>query len=135
MNSVVLIGRLTKEPELKFVPSTGMAVANFTLAVDKDLFGDKKQEAVKQGKATADYIYITVFGKAAENCSNYLHKGSQCGIHGRITSSNFEKNGTKQYKTGVTAERVEFLDSKKSIAKYNMENDIFTPVDDEEIPF
>ena len=60
MNSVVLIGRLTRDPELKFVPSTGLAVARFALAVDKDLFGEKKQQAISQGKPTADFINITV---------------------------------------------------------------------------
>jgi len=135
MNSVVLIGRLTRDTELRFVPATGMAVANFTLAVDKDLFGDKKQEAIKQGKPTADFIYITVFGKIAENCANYLKKGSKCSIQGRITTNSYvDKDGAKQYKTGVIADRVEFLDSKKN----NMQEDpdIFTPIgDDEEIPF
>jgi len=136
MNSVVLIGRLTKHPELRFVPATGMAVTNFTLAVDKDLFGDKKQEAVNQGKPTADFIYITVFGKSAENCANYLHKGSKCSVQGRITTNNFiDNSGKKQFKTGVTAERVEFLDTKRN-SNQDEEEPIFTPIgDDEEIPF
>lgn len=113
-----------------------MAVANFTLAVDKDLFGDKKQEAISQGKPTADFIYITVFGKIAENCANYLRKGSKCCVQGRITTNNYvDSNGVKQYKTGVTADRVEFLENKRSEVDHNFENDIFTPVDDEEIPF
>lgn len=136
MNSVILIGRLTKDSELRFVPATGMAVTNFTLAVEKDLFGAKKQETINQGKPTADFIYITVFGKIAENCANYLKKGSKCGVHGRITTSNYEKDGTKQYKTGVTADRVEFLEGKRNNIEYNIDNDIFTPIgDDEEIPF
>ncbi len=133
MNSVVLIGRLVRDPELKFIPSSGMAVTNFTLAVDKDLFGDKKQEAISQGKPTADFIYITVFGKIAENCANYLHKGSKCCVQGRITTSSYvDKNNNKQYKTGVTADRVEFLDGKRLDMP---DEDIFTPVDDEDIPF
>ncbi|MBP1926865.1 single-strand DNA-binding protein [Sedimentibacter acidaminivorans] len=134
MNHVVLIGRLVRDPELKFIPTTGMAVTNFTLAVDKDLFGDKKQEAVNQGKPTANFIYITVFGKSAENCANYLNKGNKCAVHGRITTSSYEKDGAKQYKTGVTADRVEFLEGKKNDS--DVDNDIFTPIgDDEEIPF
>lgn len=134
MNSVALIGRLTRDPEMKFVPATGMAVTNFTLAVDKDLFGNKKQEAISQGKPTADFIYITVFSKSAENCANYLHKGSKCSVQGRITTNSYtDKNGNKKSKTGVTADRVEFLDSK---GQANQLGDIFTPVgDDEEIPF
>lgn len=134
MNSVVLIGRLTRDPELRFIPTTGMAVTNFTLAVDKDLFGDKKQEAINQGKPTADFIYVTVFGKIAENCANYLNKGSKCGVQGRITTNNYvDRNGEKQYKTGVTAERVEFLEHKKIDMP---DEDMFVPVaDDEDIPF
>lgn len=136
MNSVVLIGRLVRDPELRFIPTTGMAVANFTLAVDKDLYGDKKQQALKDGKSTADFIYITVFGRSAENCANFMHKGSKCCVQGRIANNNYvDKNGEKQYKTGVIADRVEFLDSKKSEDTYNFENDVFTPVDDEDIPF
>lgn len=135
MNSVVLIGRLTRDPELRFIPTTGMAVTNFTLAVDKDLFGDKKQEAINQGKPTADFIYITIFGKIAEICANYLRKGSKCCIQGRIATNNYvDRNGEKQYKTGVTAERVEFLDPKK-IDMPGDEEDVFVPVDDEDIPF
>lgn len=133
MNSVVLIGRLVRDPELKFIPSTGMAVTSFTLAVDKDLFGDKKQEAISQGKPTADFIYITVFGKIAENCANYLHKGSKCCVQGRITTSSYvDKNNNKQYKTGITADRVKFLDGKRLDMP---DEDIFTPVNDEDIPF
>jgi len=133
VNSVILIGRLVRDPELRFIPASGMAVTNITLAVDKELFGDKKQEAISQGKPTADFIYITVFGKIAENCANYLHKGSKCCVQGRITTNSYvDKNNNKQYKTGVIADRVEFLDGKK----YDMpDEDIFTPVDDEDIPF
>ena len=77
MNSVVLIGRLTRDPELRFIPSTGMAVTKFTLAVDREMSREKKQEAASQGKQTADFIGITVFGKTAEISANYLSKGSQ----------------------------------------------------------
>lgn len=133
MNSVVLIGRLTRDPELRFVPTTGMAVTNFTLAVDKDLFGEKKEEAIREGKPTADFIYITVFGKVAENCANFLHKGSKCCVKGRITTNCYTgKYGEKQVKTGVTGERVEFLDPKKIDMP---EEDNFVPVEDEDIPF
>ncbi len=136
MNNVILIGRLIREPEIKFIPATGMAVTNFTLAVDKDLFGDKRQQAIDEGKSTADFIYITVFGKSAENCANFMHKGSKCCVQGRITTNNYVDNkGVKQYKTGVTADKVKFLDEKRNADNYNFENDIFTPVDDEDVPF
>lgn len=152
MNSVVLLGRLTRDPELRFIPSTGMAVAKFTLAVDKELFGDKKQEAISQGKPTADFINITVFGKQAENCANYLAKGRQCAVHGRIqTGSYTTQTGEKRYSFDIIADRVEFIGSKdQSLSPQGKpvqpdssffndfpdeDNDIFQPVDDEDIPF
>jgi len=154
MNSVVLIGRLTKDPELKFVPATGMAVTRLTLAVDKDMFGEKKQQAVSQGKPTADFINITVFGKQAENCANYLAKGRQCAVHGRISTGSYTtQSGEKRYTTDVIADKVEFIGSKDQGAQSHQggkpvqpdssffddfpddDNDIFQPVDDEEIPF
>ena len=152
MNNVVLIGRLTKDPDLKFVPNTGLAVANFTLAVDKGLYGEKKQEAINQGKPTADFIFITVFGKTAELCANYLSKGRQCAIQGRIqTGSYTTQTGEKRFTTDVIADRVEFIGSREQSSSpqgnavqpdssfFNdfpdEDNDIFEPVDDEDIPF
>jgi len=154
MNSVVLIGRLTRDPELKFVPATGMAVTRLTLAVDKDMFGEKKQQAISQGKPTADFINITVFGKQAENCANYLAKGRQCAVHGRISTGSYTtQSGEKRYTTDVIADKVEFIGSKDQGAPSHQggkpaqpdssffddfpddDNDIFQPVDDEEIPF
>jgi single-strand DNA-binding protein len=153
MNSVVLIGRLARDPELRFVPATGMAVTRLTLAVDKDLFGEKKQQAVSQGKPTADFINITAFGKIAENCSNYLSKGRQCAVHGRISTGSYTtQSGEKKYTTDVIADKIEFIGSKnqsssqqdeKPIQEDNSffdnyseeDNDVFQPVDDEEIPF
>ena len=153
MNSVVLIGRLAKDPELKFVPATGMAVTRLTLAVDKDMFGEKKQQAISQGKPTADFINITVFGKQAENCANYLAKGRQCAVHGRISTGSYTtQSGEKRYTTDVIADKVEFIGSKDQGSPSHQgkpvqpdssffddfpddDNDIFQPVDDEEIPF
>lgn len=152
MNNVVLIGRLARDPELKFVPSTGMAVTRMTLAVDKELFGEKKQQAISQGKPTADFINITVFGKQAENCANYLTKGSQCAIHGRISTGSYTtQTGEKRYTTDVIADRVEFIGAGKGQSSApgrpvqpdssffgdfpDEDNDIFQPVDDEDIPF
>ena len=112
MNNVVLIGRLAKDPDLKFLPS-GMAVTRITLAVDKELFGDKKQEAINQGKPTADFINVSVFGKSAENCANYLTKGSMCAINGRISTNSYtSQSGEKRYTTEVIADQVNFLESK-----------------------
>ena len=142
MNNVVLIGRITRDIELKFIPSTGLAVAKFNLAVDRGLYGEKKQEAESQGKPTADFINITVFGKSAENCANYLSKGNKCAVLGRISTGSYtDKNGEKRYTFEVVADKVEFLEPKERQAKPQsqdesyFDNDIFTPVDDEDIPF
>ncbi len=153
MNSVFLIGRLARDPELKFIPSTGMAVTRFTLAVDKELFGERKQQAINQGKPTADFINVTIFGKQAENCANYLNKGSQCAIQGRISTGSFTtQSGEKRYTTDIIADRVEFIGGVKGQETPQQgrsvqpdgsffgdlpeeENDIFQLVDDEDIPF
>lgn len=145
MNNVVLIGRLAKDPDLKFTPG-GMAVTKLTLAVDKELFGDKKQEAINQNKPTADFINVSVFGKQAENAANYFNKGSMCAVQGRINTGSYTtQTGEKRYTTDVVANRVEFLGGKeqKPSGDSNFfddfpddENDIFEPVDNNfENPF
>lgn len=140
MNSVVLIGRLARDPELSFVPSSGLAVTKFNLAVDREMSKQKKQEAAAQGKQTADFINITVFGKQAENVANYLNKGSQCAIHGRINTGSYTtQSGEKRYTTDVIADRVEFLGNAGQAKPHSDFDDIpdaFQPVaDDEDIPF
>ena len=100
MNSVILIGRLTKDVELSYTQSN-TPVAKFTLAVDRP-----KRDGQENG---ADFIRITVWGKQAENCDRYLGKGRQAAIMGRITTGSYEKNGERVYTTDVTADRVEFL--------------------------
>ena len=110
INNCVLIGRLTKDPELRYLPNgNNTAVANFTLAVDRNLSKDKKEEAVRKGQPTADFINITAWGKTAELVNNYLNKGSQVAVQGRIQTGRYEKDGQMIYTTDVIAERVEFL--------------------------
>ncbi|MCQ4924908.1 single-stranded DNA-binding protein [Tissierella carlieri] len=110
MNNVVLIGRLTKDPELRYIPGSGTAIARFGLAVDKGLSKDKKQEFESKNQPTADFINIAVWGKSAENCANYLVKGRLVGIQGRISTNSYEKDGVKRYTTEVVASNVEFLE-------------------------
>lgn len=101
MNQVVLIGRLTKDPETSVSQSNTM-VSRFTLAVDRDYKRD--------GEQTADFIRIITFGKTAENIDAYIRKGRQVAVHGRIqTGSYTNKDGVKVYTTDVIADRVEFL--------------------------
>lgn len=128
MNSCVLIGRLTKDPELSFVPATGLAVTKFSLAVDKDMSKEKKQEAQQKGQVTADFINITVFGKMAENCANYLAKGKQAAVRGRISTGSYTtQTGEKRYTTDVIADRVEFIGGQAK--PQNEPQDIFEPTD------
>ena len=96
MNSVNLIGNLTRDPEIRNYGDDQKAVCYFTIAINR--LGDG-----------ADFPRIVTFGKTAENCSRYLSKGRKVGITGRISTSGFEKDGQKQYRTEVIADRVEFL--------------------------
>ncbi len=154
MNSVILIGRLTRDPELRYL-STGMAVSRFSIAVDKDLSREKKQEFESKGQPTADFINIVVWGKQAENCANYLVKGRLVAIQGRIqTGSYTAQDGTKRYTTDVVADRVQFLEwgearqgSQSQNREFNqnfnqsrdfgmdIDMDGFHPADDDDIPF
>lgn len=141
MNIVMLIGRLTRDPELRYLPNTGTPVATFALAVDKELSKDKKQEMESKGQATADFINIVVFGKLAESCSNYLRKGRLAAVHGRLQSRSYEgRDGVRRYVTEVMASRVEFLergDKQSSNESENWDFDIdgFEPADEDNIPF
>lgn len=109
MNKVVLIGRLTKDPDLRYTQS-GMAVCQFTLAVNKNLAKDKKEEMEAQNKPTADFPRIIIWGKMGENASRYLKKGSQCAIDGSIQTGSYEdNNGNRVFTTDIVAQHVEFL--------------------------
>ncbi len=111
MNHVVLIGRLTRDPELRYVAGSGTAVCQFTLAVDKQLSREKKQQFEQQGKPTADFIRIVVWGKQAENCANYLAKGRLVAAQGSINVSSYKNNaGETRYSTDVVANNVQFLE-------------------------
>ncbi|MGE5627084.1 MAG: single-stranded DNA-binding protein [Solirubrobacterales bacterium] len=135
MNKVVLIGRLTKDPELKFTPGTGTAVATFTLAVDRRFS--------KDGQKEADFIPVVVWGKQAESTANYMNKGKMMGVSGRIQTRSYDaKDGSKRYVTEVIADEVQFLEwgngSRTDSRSHNSE-DVFpdiTPIDEDgEIPF
>lgn len=111
MNNVILIGRLIKDVELRYTQSSNATYARFTIAVDRGMSKDKKQEAEEKGQPTADFINIVVWGKQAENCQKYLQKGRNVAIQGRIQSGSYTaQDGTKRYTTEVWAERVQFID-------------------------
>lgn len=137
MNLSTIIGRLVRDPEMKYL-TTGTACTRITVAVDRGLSKDKQEEAKSKGWPTADFIPVTVWGKSAENCANYLSKGSQVAVQGRITTGSYEKDGKKVYTTEVTANNVQFLDSKNSDPKQDSGVDGFDladEIDSESIPF
>lgn len=134
MNNCILIGRLTRDPELKFLPGNGTAVTNFTLAIDKQLSKDKKAEFESKGYPTADFINIVVWGRMAETSAQYLAKGRRTAVQGRIQSRTYDdKDGNRRYVTEVVAERVEFIDWGDSKQDDNIEG--FEPIDNDDIPF
>ena len=103
MNSVVLIGRLTRDPDLRYTAGTQMAVATFTVAIDRPVRAG--------GERQTDFPRVTVFGKQAENCEKFLTKGRLVGVQGRLqTGSYTNKDGVTVYTTDVVADRVEFLE-------------------------
>lgn len=114
MNQTILIGRATRDPELKYLPNGGTAVGTFSIAVDKGLSKEKKQEMESKNQPTADFINIVVWGKQAESCADYLGKGKLVAIQGRIQTRSWDDAGTKKYATEVVAEKVQFLEWKDS---------------------
>ena len=107
MNKVILMGRLTKDPELRYTAANTTAWATFTLAVNRRFSkpGEEKQ---------ADFISIVAFGKTAEFCSKYFKKGQQVAVSGRIQTRSWDdQEGKKRYATDVVAEDVYFADSKR----------------------
>ena len=147
MNRVVLIGRLVRDPELKYTPGTGTAVATFSIAVDRRFS--------KNGQKEADFIRIVAWGKTAELVAQYMSKGRKIGVSGRIQTSSYEtKDGEKRTSFDVVAEEVEFLDKVSGNGSVMRNNDSvcgyinfsdeparddfggdMTPVDDKDIPF
>lgn len=102
MNSVILIGRLTRDPEVRYT-SEQMAVATFNLAIDRPPRPGKEKQA--------DFPRITVFGKQAETCERFLAKGRMVAVNGRIQTGSYQnKDGATVYTTDVVANNVEFLD-------------------------
>ncbi|MDY2597032.1 MAG: single-stranded DNA-binding protein [Eubacteriales bacterium] len=128
MNTVILIGRLTKDPEIRVISQSETTVANFTLAVDRPMAKEK----------TADFIRIVCFGKTAELCERFLTKGRQVAVHGRIQTGSYKtQSGETRYTTEVVAERVEFLGSKGDSSPKEVDSSIpdgFSELDDD-VPF
>ncbi len=141
LNRVILIGRLTKDPELRYTP-TGVAVTTFTLAVDRNFTN-------QQGQREADFINIVTWRGLAENVANYLKKGRLAAVDGKIQTRSYDNNeGKRVYVTEVVAENVRFLESgtkNSSDDRQRSNNDRFedpfandgSPIDisDDDLPF
>ena len=140
LNKVVLIGRLTRDPETR-VLSSGSSVSTFTLAVDITFKS-------RDGERGTDFIPIVAWGKTAELCGQYLSKGRQTAVAGRIQTRSYDANdGSKRYVTEVVAEEVTFLGSKNDGMSRNNNNfsspdnefgvpmDGFSEMDDDDMPF
>lgn len=125
MNNIILIGRLTKDPELRYTQA-GKAVCSFTLAVDRPYSGEKKE---------ADFINIVVWGKVGENCAEYLSKGRKAAVEGRLQVRSYEDNsGKRKYVTEVVADKVEFLEfagGNKKVEDFGIEVEL----NEEDCPF
>ncbi|CCL36117.1 single-stranded DNA-binding protein [Clostridioides difficile] len=139
MNQVVLVGRLTRDPELKYIPGTGTAVASFTIAVDRNYIN-------KEGKRDTDFIPIEVIGKSAEYCANYITKGKLVALEGNIRVDNYQtQSGEKRTFTKISTKSVQSLESKsKSSNSYKesvqdgtigLDPQGFEIIDDDELPF
>lgn len=103
LNRVALVGRLTKDPEVRYAPDNQTAIAKFTIAVDRTF--------KREGQPSADFIPVVVFGKSAENCGKYIKKGRMVAVSGRIQTRSWDnQEGKRQYATEVIADEVDFLD-------------------------
>ena len=132
MNSVVLIGRLTRDPEIKYTTDSQLTVATFSIAIDRVQRAGKEKQT--------DFPRITVFGKQAEACEKYLVKGKMVGVQGRLQTGSYKnKDGATVYTTDVVADRVEFLEwGDRSESPARPEAGIpegFQALEDDDVPF
>ncbi|EIF6295423.1 single-stranded DNA-binding protein [Clostridium perfringens] len=129
MNKVVLVGRLTKDPELRFTANKGTAATRFTLAVNRDY---KKEDGTQE----ADFINCIAYSKRAEVIAQYLTKGKRFSIAGSIRTGSYDaQDGTRRYTTYVVVDGFDFIDSSDSKVNNDNFNDDMIPVDDGDIPF
>lgn len=134
MNNICLVGRLVADPELKFLPNSGVAVANYTLAVDRGLSKEKKQEAESKGQQTVDFINIVTFNKPAETVANYMRKGCMMGVEGRLQIRSWkDQEGKTRYNAEVVTNNFQFLTFPQE-NQQNSQRDSFQPTE-EDLPF
>ena len=120
MNSVSLMGRLTRDPELRYTANTQMANARFVVAVNRKLSKEKRQEAENNGYPTADFISCVAWGKTAENIGNYFKKGQRIAVSGHIQTGSYEnQQGQRIYTTDVVVDSFDFVESNSSSTNTN----------------
>lgn len=123
INTVALVGRLTKDPELRYTPS-GVAMVKFTLAVNRTF--------KSEGQPDADFINCIAWRKTAENTANFLKKGSLAGVEGRIQTGSFEgQDGKRVYTTDVVCDSVQFLEPKSNNNQQSSNAQNYTRVDED----
>ena len=130
MNKAILIGNLTKDPELS-TTNSGISVCRFTLAVSRRFVG-------ASGERETDFLNIIAWRSQAENCSKYLRKGSKCAVVGSIQTRSYDaQDGSKRYITEITADEVEFLSSRAGEGMSEKKEDVaeLQPIDDDTLPF
>ena len=122
MNKAFLIGRLTRDPELRY-SSSNMPIANFTIAVDR-------QYTNREGQRETDFIRIVAYNKQAENIKKFITKGSLVAVDGRIQTGSYDdKDGKRVYTTDIVADRVQFLDSRGSSSNNTSSGEEVSPMD------
>ena len=139
MNQIILVGRLVQDVELRYIAQTGTPVGMFTIAVNREFTS-------KSGKRETDFIDIQVWGKQAENCSNYIGKGSLVSIQGSLRIEKYDaKDGTRRTSARVNADRVNFLSTNRKTDKEEVPvfdpsfdptfSQEFSAIDDDDCPF
>lgn len=140
-NTVTLFGRLVADANLKYLQGTQMSVARFTLAVDKQLSKEKREEMENKGQPTADFISCQAWGKLGETIAKYSGKGLRLLVNGRIQTGSYEKDGERKYTTDVVVNSLQIIDWKNSSTNsnntetYDDFEDGFDVTEDDRIPF
>ena len=137
MNNVSLMGRLTRDPEVRYSANTQLANARFSVAVDRRLSKEKRMEAENNNQPTADFINCVAFGRTAEVIGQYFHKGNKIAITGHIQTGSYEnQQGQRIYTTDVIVDQFDFVESVNynSANKDNVDNSL-KPEPEPELPF
>lgn len=130
MNKVILIGNLTRDPEIT-TTSNGVSVCRFAVAVSRRF-------ASNDGSRETDFLNVVVWRALADNCHKFLKKGSKVGIVGSIQTRNYDaQDGTKRYITEIVAEEVEFLNTNRADGSTDKPEEVskLQPIDDDNLPF